>query len=247
MKIERISSSSNPKIRIWKECLKSKGIKEHQMCLVSGEKVVHELLSHPNAIAVIDYDEVRLKEFSAAQGFLIPQQEFKELDTLGTHKTLLLIKTPQIPVSSPESEPVGLEIVLPLGDPANLGGVIRSAQAFSVSKIWLTSEAAHPFLPKCLKGSSGLALSAPLVFGPELARFSNTSKTVVLDMQGTPLDKFQWPLNVRLIVGEEGLGIPTDFHKSTRVSLPLAAGVESLNAAIAASIAIYSYNSQKTV
>jgi TrmH family RNA methyltransferase len=127
-----------------------------------------------------------------------------------------------------------MELVVPIGDPGNLGALIRSAEAFGVTRAVLTSEAAHPFLPKAVKASAGSVLRLPMARGPALHQFPDTC--IALDMGGTDIDKFIWPKNAMLAVGEEGKGLgKAHFKKRVHIAT---AGVESLNAVVAASIAL---------
>jgi TrmH family RNA methyltransferase len=132
--------------------------------------------------------------------------------------------------------PHGIEVVLPVGDPGNLGALLRSCEAFGVGRVILTKEAAHPFLPKAVKASAGSALRLPLLRGPALAEFPNSC--IALDANGNDIKDFIWPANGLLVVGEEGAGLGRkkskfDFH----LRIPTE-GVESLNAVVAASIAL---------
>ena len=54
---------------------------------------------------------------------------------------------------------------------------------------------------------------------------------------------FQWPKDVRLLVGEEGPGLPP-FSFGKRIAIPMTESVESLNAVAAASMALYAYRVQ---
>ena len=54
-------------------------------------------------------------------------------------------------------------------------------------------------------------------------------------------NEFAWPNNARLLLGEEGLGVPDNIKHSQFIKIPMASGVESLNATIAASIALHSH------
>ena len=64
---------------------------------------------------------------------------------------------------------------------------------------------------------------------------------LALDMHGKNLGTFTWPRNARLLIGEEGQGVPAS-KAFEFLSIPMAREVESLNATVAASIALYSYS-----
>jgi TrmH family RNA methyltransferase len=168
---------------------------------------------------------------------------FRDLDIFGTHFPIAVLTLPEMKKFAGEP-PKGLELVLSLQDPSNLGAVLRSAHAFGVTKVILLKECAFPFHPKAIRSSSGSSLRVVLEEGPTLKEFSD-SETIALDMQGEPLTQFSWSSNARLLIGEEGQGLPPQFT-GKRISIPMTAELDSLNAAIAASIALFSYRSQIT-
>lgn len=129
-------------------------------------------------------------------------------------------------------------------DPGNLGTAIRSAHAFGASSVVIGPETVDPFGPKAARASMGS------IFGVNICRASSPEElpgeTVALVVQGgQPLDGNADWLNsagegVSLIVGAErqGLDERTLAKCDRRAHLPIA-GAESLNAAMAATAAMY--------
>lgn len=248
-----IESAANATFKRLKSLLSSKGIKKENECILSGQKLVIERLRDPRGLPL---SILRPRggsgerfEFQIPEGLDISEIEladnlFEELDELGTHAALLLIKTPDIPDRALDSAPVGLELVCPVGDPQNLGAIARSARAFGVERLCLTSEAASPFLPKSLKASAGSVLDLNLARLPDLATCLQQwlasplkNQVYALDLTGEPLRSAKLPKDLFLICGEEGPGVPT-MAGLQKVMIPTS-GVESLNAAVATAIAIY--------
>ena len=58
---------------------------------------------------------------------------------------------------------------MPLGDPQNIGSLIRSCAAFGIKKLILLEESSSPFLPKSLRAASGQIFNVPLFKGPSIA------------------------------------------------------------------------------
>lgn len=217
----------------------SKGLKEEGRFLLSGEKLIAEFLKNQNLEIVHEIKTARhplLTEEAKAIDLAPPL--FDQIDVLGTHFNILVVEQPKLPtLTAPDLSayrPQGIEIVAPIGDPGNLGALIRSCEAFSIRRVILSREAAHPFLPKSVKASAGSVLRVPMARGPSLTEFPPDS--IALDMTGISVDDFSWPSRGLLILGEEGPGLDaTKFH--TRVRIPTT-GVESLNVVVAASIAL---------
>jgi tRNA G18 (ribose-2'-O)-methylase SpoU len=66
---------------------------------------------------------------------------------------------------------------------------------------------------------------------------------IALDMAGTPIESFHFPAQFILLPGLEGQGIP-EALKASSISIPISGAIESLNTAIAASIALFAWSSQ---
>src|SRR5690606_4004589 len=139
--------------------------------LVSGAKIIEETLKNPKlkVSAALLPNENDINKFRHLDRvFTLSAPLFKELDVLGTHSPLLVVEIPKFEKVSDFSEPSGLEVVIPLSDPSNVGALGRRCVAFGASKIILTQQTANPFLPKALRASSGSSLIAPFVLGPSL-------------------------------------------------------------------------------
>lgn len=233
-----ISSKDNPQYKFWKQLTQGKGLSELGYFIVSGKKLVQECknMSHLEIRAEIVTDD--LEPGYCVNVFRLPKSLFDGLDVLGTHYNLLIVKVPELETFIPEVAPQGVEVVAPLGDPRNLGALIRSAVGFNASKIILTQESCHPFLPQAVKAASLACLQVPFTQGPALSELQG--HYYVLDAEGEPIDKIQFPPNLRLLVGQEGLGTSKLNPKAqlTKISIPMKQ-IESLNATIAASIALY--------
>ncbi len=258
MNTKKIASRDNDNFKRWKSLLENRGIKKHQQFLASGEKIVQELALKNSQNSEWISEWIICEGFDAPSDFrgksyTLTRELFKELDTFGTSYPLLAGSCPAIKSWSYESitteapPSAGLRLVCPLGDPANLGAVIRSAAALGCHSVILTKEAANPFLPKSIRSSAGSVFSCPLFHGPSLNEILDSYKEsphfIALDMQGDNISEFRWPTPAFLVMGEEGPGLPP--HQLKKVTIPIKATVESLNAVIATSIALYSYTNSK--
>lgn len=237
--IESITSPQNSKFQLWKSLLKSKGIKEHGLFLLSGEKLIFEFLKDSDLEIVSEIITTGIKpQQTRVPSFELSKELFKELDVVGTHFNLFVLKTPRIETLDPRSMPLGLEVITPVGDPLNLGAMIRSAVAFRASKIILTTESANPFLPKCVKASSGSVLTAPLFSSGPLNVWDSTY-TYALDSIGENLSTLAIPNDFRILIGEEGPGLG-HLQNVKKIKIPMHS-VESLNATVAASLVMWEH------
>lgn len=243
-----ITSRDNPHVKRWHQLLESRGIRKAGQFLVFGETVVKETLrDHPEKCAELIYPS-SWNSTLYPQGMVSPyhldEKLFQTLDVFGTKAPVLVCQVPPIGQWEKGEAPQGLEIICPVGDPSNMGAILRSCQAFGVQKVILLKEAASPFHPKSVRSASGAILNVSFVQGPSIKDLSKnefTSTLVALDISGANIVKFQWPKNIRMLIGEEGQGLPEDSI-IPKISISMKDGMHSLNAAIATSIAMYSYH-----
>jgi tRNA G18 (ribose-2'-O)-methylase SpoU len=106
-------------------------------------------------------------------------------------------------------------------------------------------EAASPSHPRVGRGSTAHVFDLEIARGPSIKDLANAekdlqSRMIALDLNGPSLAEFEWPKAPLILIGEEGAGVPETFN-CTRVKIPMRAGVESLNAAVSAGIALYDF------
>jgi RNA methyltransferase, TrmH family len=121
-------------------------------------------------------------------------------------------------------------------DPGNVGAVLRSALAFGAASVVLGPGCADPFSPKAVRASMGAIFAVPVARG-DVADLPGVRVALVAH-DGEPL---RGPVegDVSMLVGAERDGLPPDVVAACdRVAhLPIAS--ESLNAAMAATVALY--------
>jgi len=241
--IKPIESRSNPIFRDLKSLLESSGLKKSHKFLLSGRKIVPEFLSETSARSLVTYAGGPEVSAGRLQTLLLKKELFEELDVLGTHYPLLVGETAAIPELNLTEAPRGLELVLALSDPLNLGAALRSAEAFEVSQVILLAECAHPFLPKVLRASSGSALRVPLAFGPSIKTLTATAAQTLTALDNSPaaiqLSRWKPQKNLRLLIGQEGQGMPATMTPAQTIAIEMKDGMDSLNAVAATSIALY--------
>lgn len=241
-----IESPQNPLAKKWMELGESRGIKKHGEFLLAGRKSVPEALAlhseHFHAVIAVDPDRIEGLDLPAhIDKFRVAKPIFEALDQSGTGFPLLVGKAPQAATADLSARPEGLELFCALGDPSNLGAALRSAAAFGVRRVILMEDAAHPFHPKALRAAANAQFALELQRGPSWAGLQVAAGPIfALDAGGEDMGRFAWPRDLRLVLGEEGRGIPASLDMK-RLSIPTTGAVESLNATVAASIALFSH------
>lgn len=133
-------------------------------------------------------------------------------------------------------------------DPRNLGAIIRSAAAFGAHGIVLPQRRSVGVTASAWKTSAGAAARIPVAMAPNLNQVITEYKkrgmfVVGLDGGGeVSLTEFQLADSpLLLIVGSEGKGLSRLVSESCDqiLSIPISSKIESLNAGIAVSVALY--------
>ncbi len=123
-------------------------------------------------------------------------------------------------------------------DPGNVGAVLRCAEAFGASSVALGPDTADPFGPKAVRASMGAVFGVALARGVDVAALPGT-KVALASGRGAPLAATDPGTETTLLIGAERVGLPEDvIEQADRVAhIPIQ--TESLNAAMAATIALY--------
>jgi TrmH family RNA methyltransferase len=124
-----------------------------------------------------------------------------------------------------------------LSDPGNVGAVLRSAQAFGASAVALGPGTADPFSPKAVRASMGAIFAVPIARVGDLGELPGR-KVALIAGQGRALRELE--LNdVTLLIGAERDGLPAEVVAAADETAQIPITTHSLNAAMAATIALY--------
>lgn len=143
------------------------------------------------------------------------------------------------------SEPGGsLSVYLhAVGDPGNVGAILRSAHALADGPVVLGPDCADPWSPKAVRASMGSVFARPPARA-ELADLPGTTIALVA-REGVPLEETPVEGPELLCLGAEREGLPAALVAAADhvTHLPLReGGPDSLNVAMAATVALYERN-----
>jgi TrmH family RNA methyltransferase len=137
-------------------------------------------------------------------------------------------------------------------DPGNLGTILRSAEAFGATGVISLPGTVNEWKPKVVRSSAGSIFRLPLVHAtPEEcftklreagARVLTTSVS-----NAAPIHEANLTGPVAFLIGNEGAGVPGEIATQANgsVTIPCPGPVESLNAAVAASVLLYETSRQR--
>lgn len=142
-------------------------------------------------------------------------------------------------------------ILAGLQDPGNLGTILRSAEAFGAAGILSLPGTVSPWNAKALRASAGSAFRLPFVTVEADEAFGWLHKQGrriwTTDVHGAqPLTTSDLTGPIALIIGNEGNGVAAEIaaYADASITIPCPGLVESLNAAVAASILLYEVSRQ---
>ena len=237
-----LGSRDNPKVKRWRKlAADARYRRAEKRALIEGPHLLAAALERGiKPLAVLVTEEAAAKPEIAA---LLGSKPV--LLAKGVFGTIVDAETPQgvaaeieIPSGRGDGRTVFLEGVQ---DPANVGAIIRSAAAFGVARVVIDRGCADPWSPRALRAGMGghfaLAISDTADLGGEIEAFQGAVACTV-PRGGMTLNDIQtdaW------IFGGEGRGLSEDIMQRAdfRVTIPMAAGTESLNVAAAAAICLY--------
>lgn len=124
-----------------------------------------------------------------------------------------------------------------LGDPGNLGTILRSAEAAGVDAVVLTPGSVDPYNPKVVRASAGALFHVP-VLAATLAgvRAAGLRLIGTSSHTGTAHTAAGWSGRVAIVLGSEAHGLPADAGVHEWVRIEHAGRAESLNVAMAATL-----------
>ena len=143
-------------------------------------------------------------------------------------------------------------ILAGLQDPGNLGTILRSAEAFGASGIIALPGTVSPWNPKAVRASAGSVFRMPMIATTAEECFSLLHQAGVRTMTTTvraaqPVDICVLSGGIAFLIGNEGSGVPANVaaHADEAITIPCPGAVESLNAAVAASVLLYEASRQR--
>lgn len=244
--MEEIKSRKNPIVAHLKKLgADSDYRRSHKEFVCDGEKLLFEAVSNKADIKAVllagkkpDWlnDDIHL--------YKVAQDIIESVSPLKNPQNVIFSCGMQEQDALPETG--GFHVVLEgIQDPGNLGTIIRTAAAFSVSSVILTGACADPYNPKTIRATMGaifrqrllatdlgglidLKLQGLRLYGAALGCDSRDVREVALK-------------NCAVAIGSEGSGLSDEILKlcDGKIIIPMAPQSESLNAAVAAAVIMW--------
>ena len=237
-----------------------KGRKQKKQFVAEGVRLLEEALRHRFLPQVLYLSEAMLSERGVTLARALGKAGVK-IVVIASHQmeTIADTEAPQGLLglfAMPESNPAKLSRGVPrnmlicdgISDPGNLGTLIRSALAFDFATVVMIGRSVDPYSPKVVRSSAGALFGVALIECDlaELGRMLRAQHAILIaaDVNGSASLR-EMRENVRrrsiaLAVGSETDGLSRELMAQAELRVKIAHRplVESLNAAVAGSIAM---------
>ncbi len=148
-----------------------------------------------------------------------------------------------------------------LQDPGNFGTLVRSVEAFAASGVLALPGTVDVWNAKALRASAGSAFRVPVIYEKSSLAFAALAERHIPILaavparpaagdstDAVPCSRYDLTMPAAILIGNEGCGLSPELldRADARIAIPTPGPVESLNAAVAASILLYEAARQRS-
>ena len=242
--MKTITSRLNKEIKLVHSLRNTKSRKKHNAFIAEGVRTVATLVKANQTLQQLYVTQHQLK---AAEKLvvsnnitLVDAHVMEKISTATTPSGIVGVF--EIP-AQPSTKQLNAGLVIArIHDPGNMGTLIRSTAAFSFNTV-VVIEGVDPWSPKVVQASAG-AIGCINLFRLSWDELLQNKKDLNLCALVVKHGKKPEELNFKeslLVVGSEAHGLPVEWIKQCKqkLTLPMPGKTESLNAAVAGSVALY--------
>jgi TrmH family RNA methyltransferase len=231
----------------------SKGRRENQLFLIEGKNAITAALNSdfPIREVLADEHETELSDLAADKGLEIRRTTAEIMAYASEAQGALpIIAFGELPSQGDASLPDFTLVLDGISDPGNVGTLWRAADAAGARGV-LSLSGADPFSPKVVRSAAGSLFHLPPL---PLENSSPQGLISKLQQQEIPIVcaeahggqscyDFEWPSRAALVLGHETRGISEELSTAAtyKVTIPIYGRAESLNAAMAGTILLFSW------
>jgi TrmH family RNA methyltransferase len=246
-----ITSTRNERVKQIRSLARRRVRRQEGRFVVEGSRLVDEVARSGIEPALVLYTQA-WADTEAGQDLLVRLGPAREGTWLANEAVLAACadtQTPQgilavVPLVHLPPRPGLILILDQLRDPGNLGTILRSAEAAGAGQVLLAPGTVDAYNPKVVRGAMGAHFRLPLanLDWPAIAERAAGRQVWLADASAElAYDAVDWTPPTALLVGGEATGAGPEAQKlaTGRVGIPMAAGPESLNAAMAATVLLF--------
>jgi TrmH family RNA methyltransferase len=242
---EPITSKSNPRLKEVRKLHDRKHRERTGLFIAEGEDMLAAALNHGRMPRELYFDPAfTLPELPTAVAAVpVAPDVLTAAGTLGSGSRLLGVW----PVEWSDLGTPSLYLH-DVGDPGNVGTILRAALAFGAATVALSPEVADPFSPKAVRASMGAIFGQPVARATwDEARAATRGRAVALvPAAGKPLRDADLGASPLFVLGAERAGLPGEIAAGCDevAHISLADSADSLNVAMTATLCLYEYRAR---
>lgn len=260
--ITTISSAANPLLKEVRRAIARGSLTSDGLCVAESFHLLEEALRSdcrvPLVIAAESVQVTVERHIGGLRGprmIVLPDQLFDTIAATETSQGVIaLVQPPEWKMEHLFRGQSMIVILDGLQDPGNAGTIVRAAEAFGSTGMIFVKGTVYPWHPKTLRASAGSIFRVPLVSGLDAPLTRAALQQHRLDLYAAmPFTGAQrlaedadLTRRCALIIGSEGRGVSKELHGIAEDLAIPTSGVESLNAAVAASVLLYEARRQRT-
>jgi len=210
--------------------------------IVEGVRLIDQLNDYGisfDELIITNSDQINTSHYFAKQISIANRDQMKKItETITPQNIAAVIEIKPVPIEQTQF----LLYLDGISDPGNMGTIFRTATAAGVSGIILSPNCCEIYNPKVIRSSLGSVFHLPSETHEHnwLKSIKNTIIATTLE-DSTNIFKLERPASLILVIGSEAFGVSQDILQIAehKVNIPIQGNIESINAAVAAGIAIY--------
>lgn len=240
-------SDKNPLVKQIRRAVSKGTLTEDGFAVAEGAHLLEEALAAKCELGAVIVAEAAHLHYPDAR--IVSDRTFRELTSTETPQGVIALVRPRAATLEQMTRGGALVVVLDgVQDPGNAGAIVRAAEAFGATGVVFLKGTVNPYNPKCLRGSAGSAFRVPLVAGVEAEEIlgqAGLAWYAAMPRAARVVSDADLRARCGIIIGSEGRGVSAALaERATGLRIPTA-GVESLNAAVAAGILLYEARRQR--
>ena len=255
-----ITSTSNPQVkRLLQLQKKSKARNEENVFVVEGLRMFIEVPKERVEKVYVSETFYNKKkhdvEWAEFPLEILSDSVFKHVsDTQTPQGVLVVVKQKKQDLSALlEIENAHFMVLDNLQDPGNLGTIVRTAEGAGVDAVFMSKDCVDIYNPKTIRSTMGSIYRMPTIYIEDTVKLLEIFKEKGIKSYAAHLDgknsydQEDYRTGTAILIGNEGNGLRDEVSNEADiwVRIPMEGQVESLNAAIAASVLMFEVARQR--
>lgn len=251
-----LTGLQNPQVKAAAELKQKKYRQQQGLFLAEGLRTVEEAVASKTVVSIfytaIEDDRTRsvLEEAAAQQLklYCVSDAVMKKIADTDTPQGIIAVcKMQNVTLDKLLSKGEMLLVLDRVGDPGNLGTMLRTADAAGIGGVVLLKGCVDIYAPKTVRSSMGSLFHVPVVSGIGEDNFIAEAKDAGYELLVTSLEgadnlyKADLGGRIAFVMGNEAGGVTANLleRADKRVFIPMAGRAESLNVAMAAGVVMF--------